>query len=673
VCVCVCPIITTTTPFPSRCTMSYVVEYAKYVHSTFRAPKNFCHDLQNVMRGAVKNLSQTCLLTQQPEQVARYQMIFTSLQAIIDASTTTSECTVEQSDTITVESTADYLTAASTTDSLVGQHRANLSASSYKSSEAAREQTFESFNAVGAKYLSAVLTPETISQLSEVYNTAMIIQKKEGELRELEPKVKKYAKHKKMAKLEEAQRTEEALNVELARQKGALEDAMNACFPAAYTRILREYVDLCNSLLHATQVGAEIIERGAAGSGTSTAAAGVGAAAESPGGTAAATTAGHHSDGVAPTIDASEAHDVLEGVKQELKLSQGKDKMAEQKLHDKKDLLTAPPIPAFPSTSKKDTPLGVSKKTKSSTKQDATVPSTPARTGADASVQPNIATASTVAPPAAIPHAVSSKDAQQQSTSENISSSCSSGSSTKNGNDRTESLSSVSVPAPTPKADEDVSQDVQRHSSPTKLSEQGNRKEITTATAVTPSSHAEGSVAPSLAGVVHAHFPFWFRYYYFDRLANSTERLMIAFVLYVSYCKRLARKSGYTIPLPIKKHMDRVEMEFTTARYARQKREFQAVLKKIFNYRKSLEVMETYARLAREAEIHVNKHAGTKNTKAHKKWSARLKKANDSIEQLRVEVFDRGVDDMIHFYDQLLQCIRGALSDLIVTLGGNPS
>jgi hypothetical protein len=31
------------------------------------------------------------------------------------------------------------------------------------------------------------------------------------------------------------------------------------------------------------------------------------------------------------------------------------------------------------------------------------------------------------------------------------------------------------------------------------------------------------------------------------------------------------------------------------------------------------------------------------------------------------------VDDMIHFYDQLLQCIRGALSDLIVTLGGNPS
>ncbi|KPA73870.1 hypothetical protein ABB37_09497 [Leptomonas pyrrhocoris] len=619
--------------------MSYVVEYAKSVHSAFRAPNNFCHDLQHVMRGAVKNLSQTCLLTTEPQQLARYQAIFTSLQNIIDTNTTMSECTVEQSDTFSMmDSTGDYLAAASSASELSsGQQprRLSISTSSVKSSKTAQEVTSDSFDAVGAENLSAVLSTELVRQLGEVYDTAAIIQKKEAQLHALKPKVKKYASQKKAEKLLVAHKAEDALNVELAQYKGDLQEALTECFPAVYKRILQEYIDLCNSLLRATLVGTNIIEQGTSDAATPT----------------NGDAAHQRIPSVALTVDVLEAHEALEEMKREAQHRLEDDKTREQKLRHKSNLLnaTAPPTANEAEHAKTHPSVPMSTITDVPSIQDAGVPSGPSHAApAVAPAQTALLkspTASTVAPLEA------SHTGLPTTTRSSV---------------PTESLSSTSGPAGGSSRAEGAAGKTKEPSSSTRSSTRPNEDGGVTA------AHAEESVAPSLAGVVHQQFPFWFRYYYFDRLANSTERLAIAFCLYLSYCRRLARSAGYAIPPAIKKHMDRVETESTTARYARHKREFQAVLKEIFTYRKNLEVMETYVRLARDAETHVNKYAGTKNKDAYAKWSARLTKANDSIELLRVEVFGRGAEEMIRFYDQLLLCIRSSVSDFIVTLGGTP-
>lgn len=607
--------------------MSYVAEFAESVQSTFRAPNNFCHDLQHVMRGAVKNLSQTCLLTDEPTQLARYQVVFTSLQNIIDTNTTMSECTVEQSDTFTMmESAADFLAASSTDASLAGQQRrTNISASSFKSSESTREVTFDTSAKLGADKLSAVLTPEMVEQLGEVYNSALMIEKTEAELKNLAPKVKKYTKHKQAEKLLAAQNAERALNAELAKAKGALQATLTTCFPEVYKRILREYIELCNSLLKATQAGKEILERGAMD-------------------TVGLTTAGvavNREASAALTVDALEAYEALEEVKQGMQHHRQDSKTPEQKLLEKMELLNPPAPPATQDADKMKLalPLKSIPAVSSPSGHEASLPHPSSHSGVFGSPTKSAA-ASTAVPPLA-----SQRDAQQTSHSGAY----------------TDSLSAISVNATAPMAENKVQGDLNQLSPVPSSTTPQNGVE-----------HAEESVAPSLAGDAHAKFPFWFRYYYFDRLVNSTERLAIAFGLYVSYCKRLARKASFPIPLSIKKHMDRIEMEFTTARYARHKREFQAVLKEIFAYRKNLEVMETYVRQAREAEAHMSKHAEKKNKKAYGKWKARLTEANELIENLRVEVFGRGAEDMVQFYDQLLQCIQGSMNDLIITLGGSP-
>lgn len=676
--------------------MSYVVEFAESVHATFRAPNNFCHDLQHVMRGAVKNLSQTCLLEKEPEQLARYQAIFTSLQSIIDTNATMSECTMEPSDTVlTMSSAADYLAAtagSAASDSLAGQRRINLSSASFKSSETAQELTFVSFDQIGAENLSAVLTPEMVQQLGKVYDAAIIIEKKDAELRALQLKVKKYSKHKNTEKLEEAEKTQEALNLELAQLKGVLQQAVTECFPAVYTRILREYIDLCNSLLRATQVGTAILEQGTAtrGNTAATAAAAAGAPAAAAGQTnsngntglnatsagATAVAAGTRSSrkgSVALTVDALEVHEALEEVKQELQ--QHREKSSEtsgQVLHNTNLLICPRVAPAAAaaaesshgsSEAKASSAQGLSETGRRSVKQLAFTAGPSPSSLAEATMSARNATAPTVAP---------SKPAHRSSSSS--SEADKSAPQTGRSSNLTESLSAISVSAPSPKAEHETEADnshplpvfspMRRNPDDAEDEQQQCQQES--------SPQSKKSVAPSLASVMHAQFPFWFRYYYFDRLTSSTERLAIAFGLYVSFCKRFVRKAFYTVPLPIKKHMNRIEMEFTTARYARQKREFQAVLQDIFAYRKNLEVLDTYVRQSREAEAHVNKHAADKNKRALEKWTERLKSANDSIEQLRVEVFGRGAEDMIQFYDELLRCIQRYLSELIVTLGGNP-
>lgn len=676
--------------------MSYVVEFAESVHATFCAPNNFCHDLQHVMRGAVKNLSQTCLLAKEPEQLARYQAIFTSLQSIIDTNATMSECTVEPSDTVlTMSSAADYLAAtagSAASDSLAGQRRINLSSASFKSSETAQELTFVSFDQIGAENLSAVLTPEMVQQLGKVYDAAIIIEKKGAELRALQPKVKKYSKHKNTEKLEEAEKTQEALNLELAQLKGVLQQAVTECFPAVYTRILREYIDLCNSLLRATHVGTAILEQGSATRGNTAAAAAAAAGAPaaaagqtnssgstglnatSAGATAvAAGTCSSRKGSVALTVDALEVHEALEEVKQELQQHREKSNETSGQVLHNTDLLICPRVaPAAAaaaaesshcsSEAKASSAQGLSETGKRSVKPLAFTAGPSPSSLAEATMSARNATAPTVAP---------SKPAHCSSCSSEADKSAPQ---TERSSNLTESLSAISVSAPSPKAEHETEADnshplpafspMRRNPDDAEDEQQQCQQES--------SPRSKESVAPSLASVMHAQFPFWFRYYYFDRLASSTERLAIAFGLYVSFCKRFVRKASYTVPLPIKKHMNRIEMEFTTARYARQKREFQAVLQDIFAYRKNLEVLDTYVRQSREAEAHVNKHAAGKNKRALEKWTERLKSANDSIEQLRVEVFGRGAEDMIQFYDELLRCIQRYLSELIVTLGGNP-
>lgn len=628
--------------------MSYVIEYAQSVHSTFRAPNNFCHDLQHVMRGAIKNLSQTCLLTDEPQLLARYQVIFSALQTIIETNTTMSECTVEQSETLTMmDSAADYLAASATTDSLVGTHRrAQLSASSFKSSELSKEANFTSFDQVGAENLSAVLSSDMVAQLGEVYNTAVLLSTKEGELKVLAPKVKKYAKHKKSEKLLAAQQEEMALNREIARLKGLIQEGLTAAFPEIYKCILRQYIDLCNSLLHATQVGAEILQHGAAAMS-----AGGNGESHLP---AVGSAAGSRQVSLALTVDALEAHEALEEVKHEL-THRGASKTAAQVLHDRIDsLLSSPPQPASEVAAADKNTITA---TEASPAAATTTMDSPDHQQESEQASPTLF----LAPPAALETSPTEPSAAHQSA----------GASTH---------SSVTVPAPAVPADASTqcgnSGPTPPHPHPLNAAEENDHHLHNVIASDDDdddaSEHAEESVSPSLAGAVHARFPFWFRYFYFDRLANSTERLAIAFTLYVSYCKRLARKSGYTIPPPIRRHMDRMEMECTTARYARHKRDFQVVLKEIFNYRKNLEVMETYVRMARDAEAHVQKHTKAKNKKGLAKWSAKLEKTNNAIEQLRVELFGRGAEEMIQFYDQLLQCIRSSLSDLIITLGGSP-
>ncbi|KPI90289.1 hypothetical protein ABL78_0515 [Leptomonas seymouri] len=582
--------------------MSYVIEYAENLHSSFRAPNSFCHDLLHVIRGALKNLTQVHLPRGHLKQLKDYELILAGLQNIVNTNKMMSECTMAQCDTFTMmESTADFLAASATSDALPEkqQRRTRLSTYSLKPFKVPQEQPIKSVDAVGAEKLRALLTNTMVEQLEVVYSTARTIQGKEMELKALEAKVRKYAKRKKTEKLQEAEQAREAVEVEVVQHKDALQNALAKYFPEVYTHVLQEYIDLCNMLLSATKAGTEIPK------------------CKAPGATAQANKDAAHrrQASLALTVETLKVHEALTTVKQE------GGKVSERYPQGKMGPLVALVSPAGKDAAKVRAPSSVRL---SGTERGASRQGGASHSAAPSQTLPTkCSTVSMSGRPSriSVPKALSTADSTAREVCKPLSAA---------------------------------------QSSPSHMEEDST------------ADHAMESVVPSLTGTPHSRFPFWFRYYYFDRLESSTERLAIDFGLYISHCKRLARKAGYTIPLAIKKHMNRVEREFTTARYARHKLKFQAVLKDIFNYRKNLEVMDTYVRLAEEAEAHMSKHAGSKNKKSYEKWKTRWNEANDSVQQLREEVFGRGVQEMVQFYDQLLQCIRGFMSDLIVTLGGNP-
>lgn len=618
--------------------MAYVVEYAQSVHSAFRTPNSFCHDLQHVMRGAVKNLSQSVdHLQDGTERLLRYQAVFDALQAVIDTSTTMTSCTAEETDGATMMSSHGDLHSGggSGADFASASHH-GLSSSSYKSNHTSREELLRPFDEVGPDLLAGVLSPEQLEQLGAVYNKANVLQRQEADLRAAEAQVQKYTKHKKMSKLSAAEEERTRLDAHVRAGAAELQVDLGLCFPGVYKHILQQYIDLCNRLLRATYVKSE-----PPGANSSDAA----ADAARPAATAAVT------DGAAAalTVEALEVHEAVEEAREH-------DEAADTH-HDPEALHATASGGGHHAHFSVLAALQRAVEGNGSDSDEVVQGTNALHNPLYESTSANTHTGATSATShthAQVEHSAHHHDHHHDTAPP-------------------ESRGDASTVAPAASSVEPAPE-----STPRQEAADNSAAPASTSTS-SPSTTTESSPVPStegrpqsIAATAHSHFPFWFRYYYFDRLVHSTGRLLIAYGVYISFCKRLARKSGYTVPSAIKRHMDRVECDFNTARFDRHKRDFENVLQGIFTYRKNLELMATHVRLARDAEAHVAKYAARKNKTRVRKWQATLDAANAHIEQLRIDVFGRGAEEMVQFYEELIGCIQRFLSDFIVTLGGEP-
>ncbi|KAK7195118.1 hypothetical protein NESM_000435300 [Novymonas esmeraldas] len=621
--------------------MSYVEEYAQSVLATFRAPSGFCHDLQHVMSGAVKNLSQSReILLHSPERFAQFQAIFNALQTVMDTNANMTRLTANDSETLTQqESTGDFL-AGSAAEYNSGTHHHSLSAGTRRTSIVSSHKTVQSFGPAEEQLLASVLTAEQLAQLSAVRLKAERLQTDSAALKAAEEKVAKYAKEKKKSKLAEAEKMCAGLESEVRRATTALHEELDSFFPALYKHVLQQYIDLCNSLLAATYVGTRVAAEAHANRGGDVAAAATSTQAVKP---------APGSGGGSPelTVHALEVHEAFEETRQHIAAATA----AATATPGEYETVAAahatnsgvvPPVASTPPTaatvgSSSDTPAHVSR-TLGYPLHEVTSSRV---TSATLAMEPTVSSVATAAPNgdgrAAAPRPDS---AQSSGTFLHVDSAITAPSQTTSGDGGAEDPDTPPfVSSPVGAAD---------------------------------GAAAATGLAPPAAPPAQSRFPFWFRYYYFDRLVNSTGRLLVAYGIYVSYCKRVARKAGYTIPMSIKRHMDRVEMDFNAARYDRHKREFQTVLQGIFTYRKNLEAMSTRVRAARVAEARVAKYTAAKKKVKVRKWQAELDAENARIAQLHHDVFGRGAEEMVLFYEELLRCIQRFLADLVATLGGTP-